>query len=62
MPQEEPKFPFSYAAPIIKLLWNNQKTLRNDLEKHLRAVVFVSNPNGMVLLSLAHTNGLAIDE
>jgi len=62
MPQEEPKFSFSYAAPIIKLLWNNQKTLRNDLEKHLRAVVFVSNPNGMVLLGLAYLNEAPLDE
>jgi hypothetical protein len=46
----------------LKLSWYNQKTVKNDLEKHLRAIGDVSNPNGKVLLGLAYMNETAIDE
>jgi len=46
----------------LKRSWYNQRTVKNDLEKHLRAVVFVSNPNGMVLRSLTYLNEPSADE
>jgi hypothetical protein len=46
----------------LKLSWYNQKTVKNDLEQHLRAIVDVSIPGGVVLLGLTYLNEPPVDE
>jgi len=45
----------------LNISWYDQKTVKNDLEKHLRAIVDVSNPNGMVLCGLIYLNEPSAD-